>query len=211
MKKDKIRKGLFGILYFVIVFMTIGMSVYGVRQDRNQKEIAEKILRFHVRANSDSREDQELKLKVRDAVGTLMSEKLKEAEDKKMCRDIVKEHMQEIIHTAEQVIAEEGYDYPVSAYVSDVDFPVKTYGSYTFPAGEYEALEVVIGAGMGRNWWCVMYPNMCFEGSVYEVEDAHAKRALKKALTEEEYESLLTDKEHEISFKYFGFLDKYLK
>lgn len=211
MRRKSVRKGIFGILYITILFMTVGMSVYGVRQDRTQKEIAEKILRFHVRANSDSSEDQTLKLKIRDAVGSLMGKKLAEAEDKEMCRDIVEENMQDIIHTAEQVIAEEGYDYSVSAYVSNVDFPVKRYGSYTFPAGKYEALEVVIGAGMGENWWCVMYPNMCFEGSVYEVEDEHAKEALQETLTEEEYESLLSGKEYEISFKYLRFLDKYLK
>lgn len=211
MKKQNVRKGIFGILYITIVFITVGMSVYGVRQDRTQKEIAEKILRFHVRANSNSSEDQTLKLKVRDAVGSLMGNKLAEAEDKEMCRDIIEENMRDIIHTAEQVIAEEGYDYPVSAYVSNVDFPVKTYGSYTFPAGQYEALEVVIGAGMGENWWCVMYPNLCFEGSVYEVEDEHAEESLKETLTEEEYESLLSGKEYEISFKYLRFLDKYLK
>ena len=167
-----------------------------------QKSIAGKILRFHVLANSDSEEDQALKLKVRDAVGSYMAPKMKEASDVEDCERIVEENMQKITAAAEEVIREEGYDYTVTAQLGDAKFPVKTYGAYTFPAGTYEALNLVIGAGEGHNWWCVMYPNMCFSGEEYEVVDREAKEALEQALTPEEYASLMENKNYEVSFKY---------
>ncbi|MCF2641590.1 stage II sporulation protein R [Roseburia hominis] len=172
-----------------------------------QEDIATKVLRFHVVANSDGREDQLLKLKVRDAVGSYMAPKMKEACDRKHCEKIVTESIPDIIDTAEEVIRTEGYDYSVTAKLEQTDFPVKTYGSYTFPEGEYEALNVVIGEGEGHNWWCVMYPNMCFSGSVYEVVDDEAKESLERVLTPEEYESLMEDKNYEVRFKYLSFLD----
>ena len=173
-----------------------------------QEDIAKRVLRFHVLANSDSEEDQALKLKVRDAVGSYMAPKMKEASDVEDCERIVEENMQKITAAAEEVIREEGYDYTVTAQLGDVKFPVKTYGAYTFPAGTYEALNLVIGAGEGHNWWCVMYPNMCFSGAEYEVVDREAKEALEQALTPEEYASLMENKNYEVSFKYLTFLNK---
>lgn len=192
----------------LLLLMTAAVSVTAVRQYLLQQGIAEKILRFHVRANSDSKEDQELKLKVRDAVGALLGEELAQAEDLEESMRIVEAHQDDIIHTARSVMEQEGYDYSVEAYISQVDFPVKTYGSYTFPAGTYEALEVVIGAGAGHNWWCVMYPNMCFADSVYEVVDEDSKEALEGTLTQEEYESLMEKKNYEISWKWLDFLER---
>ena len=91
-----------------------------------------------------------------------------------------------------------------------MDFPVKTYGAYSFPAGTYEAVEVVIGEGAGKNWWCVMYPNMCFQGSMYEVNDEKAETSLQEVLTQEEYDSIIEDSDYKIQFKYLSFLNHYL-
>ena len=88
----------------------------------------------------------------------------------------------------------------MQASLTVTDFPEKTYGDYTFPAGKYEALEVVIGDGGGHNWWCVMYPNLCFFNSVYEVVDDEAKASLQRALTPEEYKSLMENKNYEVKF-----------
>lgn len=189
----------------VVLFIVLGMQ-YG-RQCRLQQSIAGKVLRFHVLANSDSESDQQLKLKVRDAVGAQMAEVLSDAESLSDCERLVTENMEEIRQTAEKVIAQQGYDYTVEAFLQEVSFPVKTYGDYTFPAGEYEALELVIGAGEGHNWWCVMYPNMCFSGTVYEVVDEDAKRELRRVLSEDEYEEILISGDYEVQFKYFTFLN----
>jgi len=176
-----------------------------------QREIAEKILRFHVRANSDSREDQALKLKVRDAVGALMQQELADAQNRSECGRIVQEHLAQVIQTAEQTVQREGYTYPVTAQIETVEFPQKTYGNYTFPAGEYQALDVVIGSGKGQNWWCVMYPNMCFHGAVYEVVDEDAQKSLKKVLSEDEYDAVLKSGKYRVRFKYLDFLNRFMK
>ena len=170
------------------------------RQQRMTEEIAGKVIRFHVRANSDREEDQDLKLKVRDAIGVYMQPALSGISDINASRQAIRERLPQITQTAEQVIAREGYTYDVSASLKVTDFPEKTYGSYTFPAGRYEALEVVIGAGGGHNWWCVMYPNLCFFNSVYEVVDEEAEESLQRALTPEEYESLMEGKNYKVKF-----------
>lgn len=141
----------------------IGMRYLYTRQARLQQTISDKVLRFHVLANSDSEADQNLKLAVRDAVGSFMQEKLTAVENLEECELVVRQSLGEIEEAAAETIAENGYDYDVTAELEHTSFPVKNYGSYTFPAGGYEALRIVIGEGNGHNWWCVMYPNMCFQ------------------------------------------------
>lgn len=158
----------------VTLLALLGMQ-YGKNQ-RVQGQIAGKVLRFHVLANSDTVEDQNLKLAVRDAVGSQMAELLSDVQDRAACEQVVEAHLPEITETAQAVVREAGYGYEVHAAIEETDFPSKTYGKFTFPAGKYEALRVVIGEGAGHNWWCVMYPNMCFEGSMYEVVDESAGR-----------------------------------
>ncbi len=178
---------------------------------QTQLEIAEKVSRFHVRANSDSREDQALKLKVRDAIGTLMQRRLVGVDQLDECSRIVNENLAEIIDTAEKTVRQEGYTYPVTAQVATVEFPQKTYGNYTFPAGAYQALNVVIGSGRGQNWWCVMYPNMCFHDAVYEVVDEEAEKSLQRVLSEDEYDAVLKSGKYRIRFKYLDFLNRFMK
>ncbi len=169
-------------------------------RQRMTEEIAEKVIRFHVLANSDTQEDQNLKLKVRDAVGSYMQPRLKGISDIETSRRVIQKNLLGITKLAEGIIAQEGYTYEIEASLAVTDFPEKTYGNYTFPAGKYEALEVVIGDGRGHNWWCVMYPNLCFFNSVYEVVDGEAEKSLQRALTQEEYESLMEGKDYEVRF-----------
>lgn len=175
------------------------------REDPLQPEIAEKILRFHILANSDSNEDQEVKKIVRDAVGQMMAPKLADADGLAETEAIVEENLDEIVATAEKTLKEQGYDYGAQAKLANVDFPEKTYGDYTFPAGTYEALQVTLGEGAGHNWWCVLYPNMCFQGSVYEVVDKEADAALREVLTPEEYADVFQSGKVQIRFKFLEF------
>lgn len=170
------------------------------REQRMTEEIAGKVIRFHVLANSDTGKDQDLKLKVRDAVGAYMQPKLSGISDIEASRQVIRDNLSQIVRTAEDVVAREGYTYEVEASLLVTDFPQKTYGDYTFPEGRYEALEVVIGAGRGHNWWCVMYPNLCFYNSVYEVVDEEAEKSLQRALTAEEYKSLMEGKDYKVRF-----------
>ena len=172
------------------------------------EQLSDKVMRFHVLANSDSVGDQALKLEVRDAVGSLLREKMQAADSREACIRMIEEELPEIRRTAEEVVESYGYDYPVEAGIQNVDFPVKSYGDYTFPAGNYEALELVIGEGAGRNWWCVMYPNMCFSGTVYEVVDAAADASLQEVLSEEEYKTVIDTGNYKVQFKYLKFLNR---
>lgn len=193
--KEWMKKGI--ILMIAAVLLGVGWQY---RQQHMTEEIAGKIIRFHVRANSDTQADQKLKLKVRDAVGAYMQPRLSGISDIEVSRQTVKKNLAGIENTALEVIESEGYTYDVSASLTVTDFPEKTYGDYTFPAGSYEALEVVIGEGGGHNWWCVMYPNLCFFNSVYQVVDEEAEKSLKKALTQEEYKSLMEEKNYKVTF-----------
>ncbi|MGN0350016.1 MAG: stage II sporulation protein R [Roseburia sp.] len=194
-----------GIVIFAGVLLTSLCFWQNVNAKKNtaaslQPEIAEKILRFHIRANSDEELDQELKLKVRDAIGVLLGEDLTNTKNIEESKEIIQEKIPQIMETAKEVIVAEGYSYEVDAYLTTTYFPEKTYGDYTFPEGEYQALEVVIGEGEGHNWWCVLYPNMCFRGSVYEVVDEGAKEELQEVLTTEEYEAVFSERNYEVRF-----------
>ncbi len=188
------------VLAVAVFIIAIGSKQY--EQHKMTEEIAGKIIRFHVLANSDSKEDQQLKLEVRDAIGSYMQTKLSGVSDINESRQIVTENLSSIEEQAEKVISEEGYTYTVSARLTRTDFPEKTYGPYTFHAGNYEALEVTIGKGSGHNWWCVMYPNLCFFNSTYEVVDEEAEKSLECVLTPEEYKSLMENKDYEVKFAF---------
>lgn len=175
-----------------------------------QQQMSQKVLRFHVLANSDSQADQALKYAVRDSVGTMMAEKLQNVDSLEESTEVVTANLQEIETCAAQVIAAQGYDYPVHAALEECEFPEKSYGDYTFPSGNYEALRVVIGAGEGHNWWCVMYPNLCFANSMYEV-DASSGEKLREVLDPEEYAAVLKSGNYKVRFKMLGFLNRVLE
>ncbi|MDE6433774.1 MAG: stage II sporulation protein R [Lachnospiraceae bacterium] len=148
------------------------------------------ILRFHVRANSDSDEDQELKLAVKEDVVTMLRPLLENCEDVDESKNIIVANLQNIYTAAINTIVEQGYDYDVKVYVTEEEFPAKTYGDLTFPAGNYQALRIDIGEAQGQNWWCVMFPPLCFIDASTAVVSEEGKEALKRALTSEEYEAL---------------------
>ena len=187
----------------------LGCGILYTRQARLQQAISDKVLRFHVLANSDSEADQNLKLAVRDAVGSFMQEKLTAVENLEECEMVVRQSLGEIEEAAAETIAENGYDYDVTAELEHTSFPVKNYGSYTFPAGDYEALRIVIGEGNGHNWWCVLYPPLCFVDAVYGVVPENSKEKLAGVLTDEEYKTV-TDRGCKVRFKYLTFINELL-
>ncbi len=202
------RKKIFFYITLALVFIA---GAYQYRVKRFQRDISQDILRFHVLANSDSQADQSVKLKVRDEIGRYMKGNMGQVENLKECIKETEEKLPEITRIAEEVLKREGFSYPASARVGTVDFPEKQYGSYTFPGGSYKALQITLGEGEGRNWWCVMYPNMCFAGSVYEVVEEDAKRELKAVLTPEEYEELMAESQISVKFKYWEKLKEWWK
>lgn len=185
-----------------------GSVVHGQRASRElsqtQEDLAKEVFRFHVLANSDSEEDQALKLKVKEAVISYMERELPDAEEAQETKVWAKEHVRDIETVAKRVILEEGYGYPVTAEVTECEFPDKTYGDVTFPAGRYEALRIRIGAGKGHNWWCVLYPNLCFLDCVHAVVPDEGKEELKEVLTDEEYEMITAGTKFKIKCFFLG-------
>lgn len=178
---------------FTLGITGILMHYYGevTKAQERQKAIAEQIIRLHVIANSDSEEDQKIKLEVKETILTYLRGEMKDAESITAARRSIRENLSEIEEIAEEKLAMEGFDYEVKASLEPCYFPVKQYGDMTFPAGEYEALRVKLGESKGKNWWCVMYPTLCFVDSVYQVVPEDSKDKLKKSLTWEEYNSLM--------------------
>jgi stage II sporulation protein R len=140
------------------------------------KSLSNKLIRFHVLANSDSVEDQTLKLKVRDRVLDYIAPKLRKAKSLEESRKILKLENETIKKIAYEVIKQNGYSYTVKTILSSENFPIKSYGNITLPQGKYEAYRILIGKGNGQNWWCVMFPPLCFvdvtkgETSIKETE-----------------------------------------
>lgn len=156
------------------------------------------IIRFHVRANSDSQEDQELKMAVKEDVVTMLKPVLARCSTVEESRNIIVSSLQNIYVTAVNTIVEQGYDYEVKVYLTEEEFPAKTYGDLTFPAGKYQALRIDIGEAKGHNWWCVMYPPLCFIDESTAVVSKDGKELLKKNLTDEEYRKLFANPDVEI-------------
>lgn len=207
MKKNKNHMAVFmyaGILVVAMCILALGKQMKE-KDDPLQPEIAGKILRFHILANSDSKKDQEVKLKVRDEIGRMMQEKLKNVGGLSDTEAVVSGELDEIRAVAEKILEENGFHYGASARLATVDFPVKTYGDYTFPKGEYKALQVTLGAGEGHNWWCVLYPNMCFQGSVYEIVDEEADEKLKEVLTPMEYADVFDSGKIKLRLKFLEY------
>ena len=200
----KYLKQIIGVALAAAFALTAGQAAH-VQQ--MQQEIAGKVIRFHVLANSDSRQDQQLKLEVRDQVGSMMEERLADAEDLEESRRVISESLNDIEECAQNVIWENGFDYGVTASLADSRFPVKEYGNSVFPAGTYEALRVTIGEGQGHNWWCVMYPNLCFSGSMYQVDEENSQEKLKAVLTTEEYKMIMESKDYKVRFQILTFLN----
>ena len=177
------------LLLFLAVFFA---AVLFFSQAAAAGRIKDKVLRLHVIANSDSEEDQALKLKVRDQVLATLKPLLENAEDRSSSEAIVRAHLSEVEAAARETAWQEKPGENVHAELTNTRFPEKTYGDCTFPAGNYDALRITIGEAKGKNWWCVLFPSLCFVDTVHGVVPEESKELLKNVLTEEEYESLFT-------------------
>lgn len=155
-----------------------------------QENIADNIIRLHVIANSDTDDDQELKLKVRDGIIEQLQNTVASSKSVTDAEKLLYSQEENIKNSALNIISDSGYDYTVNVSLKERYFPVKSYGDLVFPAGDYKALCVEIGKANGRNWWCVLFPSLCFVDETYAVVPDNSKEKLKETLSEEEYESL---------------------
>jgi stage II sporulation protein R len=135
--------------------------LWGAWSMQRQDALAQKMIRLHVIANSDSDADQALKLEVRDKVLDFTTTVLQRSADMEDAQVRLRKELTRIETIAQREIAAQGYDYPVTAQLASAEFPLKEYDGFSLPAGEYMALRLVIGEGAGQNWWCVVYPPLC--------------------------------------------------
>lgn len=163
---------------------------------QTQDQLADKVVRLHVLANSDSEEDQALKLRVRDRVLERATELLEQSADRQEAEALLRGNLLELENLAAEEIAAAGYDYPVTAELTDTTFPTREYDGFTLPAGEYLALRIVIGEGAGQNWWCVVFPPLCTTA----LADVPAS-ALAAGLTQEDVNLITEEPGYVLKFK----------
>lgn len=161
-----------------------------------ETQLATKVVRLHVLANSDLEEDQSLKLEVRDSVLTLAEGYLADCTSVSQAKNVLEAHLQELADVGAETVSREGYCYPVSVTLETAYFPTKEYKDYALPAGNYQALRVEIGEAEGHNWWCVVFPSL----SVDAVSE-RSETAIKDGLTEEDI-ALLTGEDEGYVFRF---------
>lgn len=144
------------LLMAFAVALTIGMWA-----SLTQKALADEVLRLHVVANSDSDADQAVKLQVRDAILAAATPYLEGVQGQAEAQQALEPHLEELAQVGAQVLRNAGMDYPITVSITDQWFPTREYTDFALPAGTYRSLQVILGDGVGHNWWCVVYPPLC--------------------------------------------------
>jgi len=154
-------------LYIVCLCFTTILSLYipqteGARASEEAIVIPEEAIRLRILANSDSDEDQEIKRQIRDEVNASITNWVADLTSLEEAREVLKSHLPEIQKIAEGYVQERGLQQEVKVEFGKANFPTKLYGQFLYPAGEYEAIVISLGEGKGANWWCVLFPPLCF-------------------------------------------------
>ena len=190
------------IILSFLLFIYITVCAFSYAQNIST-DIANNVFRLHVLANSDSEEDQNLKYKVRDSLLKYMREICGNCKNKQDAISLVEKHKENFKQIALDTIRSEGYSYDVNINIGNFEFPTKDYGDISLPAGYYDALRVEIGEAKGHNWWCVMFPPLCFVDISSGVVPDESKELLENNLSEEEF-ALISENDNntEIQFKF---------
>ena len=165
------------LLGLLAIFVYMGSIV------ADKQQLTDNVLRLHVVANSDSAEDQAIKLKVRDAVLTAAEAVIAGAEDKAQAQTMLAAHLENLEAAANTVLDELGCTDRAQVTLTEEAFSTREYDTFTLPAGVYDALRVTIGEGQGRNWWCVVFPSLCIPAVSENVEDAAAGAGFSDSLS----------------------------
>ena len=182
-------------LLFLYVFISAISYVNAVSSN-----IQNNVFRLHVIANSDSTEDQNLKYKVRDAILAHVNEIGKSAQSKEQLISML--NIEELTQIAKQAIADNGFDYDVSVEIGNFPFPTKIYGDISLPSGFYDALRIKIGSASGQNWWCVMFPPLCFVDISSGIVPEQSKETFQSNMDTEEYKLISESDNTQINFKF---------
>ncbi len=170
------------ILFLLYIYLLATNYTYAVSED-----LSDSVLRLHVIANSDAIEDQNLKYKVRDNIINYMNSISENITSKEEALELAKNNKENFLNIAKQTIMENGFNYDVNIDFGNFHFPTKSYGDISFPAGNYDAIKIEIGKSQGQNWWCVMFPPLCFVDVSSGIVPEESKDTIKDSLTNEEY------------------------
>lgn len=195
------------LVFTLILFLILSAYSYACAVSNN---LSDSVFRLHVIANSDSKEDQELKYKVRDSLIQYMNSLVSDTDTKEDVVKMTKIHEEDFKQIAKKVIIDNGYDYDVNVEIGNFPFPTKTYGDIKFPSGFYDSLKVEIGNSSGQNWWCVMFPPLCFVDINSGVVPEESKLNLEANLGNEEYEIISNNEDSDginIKFKLIEFFE----
>lgn len=194
-------KKIFYLISLVILttfFLLISINSYA---NDVSKDLSNNFFRLHILANSDSEEDQALKLKVRDSIISYMNTLSYSGLTKEESINLTNSHLAAFKEIAEKTIAGQGYNYPVSLEIGNFYFPTKEYGNISLPAGYYDALKIEIGEAKGKNWWCSLFPPLCFVDISAGVIDEESEKYLKDNLSDDEF-AIITDDSEDVKFKF---------
>jgi stage II sporulation protein R len=188
---------------FLIILLLISFIFISAKSYANSimEDLSSNIFRLHIIANSDSDEDQNLKLKVRDEIISYIKTLTNNSQTKSEIIKITSNNLDKLTDIAKQVILENGYNYDVTVELGNFYFPTKYYGNISMPAGNYDAIRIKIGEAKGQNWWCSLFPALCFTDVSTGIIDKSADDNLKASLNSEEY-NLLTENSTKIKFKF---------
>lgn len=206
-------KKIFISAIFVIAAMTVA---YTVDAYTGMAKINDKVIRLHVIANSNTVLDQQLKYKVRNNVINKFNNEFENISSKNDSENLIIEKINEIREEAELIINNEGYDYEVNVYYGNFKFPRKIYEDIVLPEGYYDAVRIEIGNAVGNNWWCVMFPPLCFvdfgqDKNAEPVLDIETEKKLQEVLTQKEIEAIKTKRGIEdirLKSKIYEFIEK---
>ena len=189
-------------IIFLILLFTLFLSLSAISYAKSvSTDISKNVFRLHVLANSNSEEDQNLKYKVRDSLISYMNSLCADVSSKSEAIEIAQSHVDEFKQIALDVIRENGYNYNVEIEIGNFEFPTKHYGDISLPAGFYDALRVKIGKAEGQNWWCVMFPPLCFVDVTSGVVPEDSKENLQENLSDEDY-SIVSQDDAVTKFKF---------
>lgn len=191
-------KPLLILIFLFLLYILISAQSYA---SAVSEDLSQAVFRLHVIANSDSDEDQSLKLKVRDNLLNYMNSISSNCSTKKEAMDLAQANIEVFQQIAQNTIFEFGYNYPVTIQLGNFYFPTKYYGDISLPSGFYDAIKVEIGEAKGKNWWCVMFPALCFIDINSGIVDDDAKESLEKNLETESY-SIISKESPELKFKF---------
>lgn len=187
------RKWLFCSLACFFTAFLIAVSANTCKQEADASRIAPYVLRFHILAESNSKTDQQLKLKVREQVLSFIQENAPAHAGKEELASWLLSRREDIILNAEQTLAYYGRKATVDLNLSHDHFPARTYGNAFFPCGYYDAARLTIGKGKGRNWWCVLYPSLCLTDSSAKTVPESSKKELAEHMAPDDYETIFNE------------------